>query len=181
MKLITIIAVSLALCIGCASTGNKQIMNADFMRSLQIGATTKEDVKALLGEPQHTGSQQGGYNWEVWRYIGADKSINAACFVPLVDIAAGRQTTRARVVDLFFDGHGILTDIKSESDISERIMPIGTVMLGAAAVGTVAGVAASRPYGYGYGRGYYGGPSRAVINTIPTGGGGSVTTVKWYR
>jgi hypothetical protein len=173
-----IIILSLFL-VGCATTGNRQIMNADFMKSLQIGTTTKDEAKALLGEPQHTGAQQGGYNYEVWRYIGMDKSVNVASFIPIVDIAAGRQTITARVVDLYFDDKGILTDIKSESDISERVMPIGTVMLGAAAVGAAAGVAASRPYGYG--RGYYGSPSRAVITTTPMVGGGSMSTVKWYR
>jgi len=177
MKLAAIIAI-LIMCIGCASTGNRQIMNADFMKSLQIGVTSKDEAKTLLGEPQHTGAQHGGYNWEVWRYVGADKSVNAACFIPLVDIAAGRQTTRVRVVDLFFDGKGILTDIKVQSDLSERVMPIGTFMAVGAAAG-VGAVAAARPYGYG--RGYYGNPGKAVINTIPTGGGGSITTVKWYR
>jgi outer membrane protein assembly factor BamE (lipoprotein component of BamABCDE complex) len=177
--LITIVLATAIFFQGCASTGNKKIMNADFMKSLQIGQTTKESVVALLGEPQHTGSQQGGYNWEIWRYTGTDRSINAASFIPLVDIAAGRQTTTVRVVDLYFDGKGVLTDIKSESDLSERVMPIGTVMLGAAAVGAAAGAAASRPYGYG--PGYYGGRGRTVINTIPTGGGGSMTTIKWYK
>lgn len=178
MKTVMLIGIALIM-MGCASTGNKAIMNSDFMKSLQIGVTTKDEAKALLGEPQHTGSQQGGYNWEIWRYTGIDKSINAASFIPLVDIAAGRQTTMVRVVDLYFDGSGVLTDIKSESDLSERIMPIGTVMLGAAAVGAAAGVAASRPYGYG--PGYYGGRGRTVINTMPTGGGGSMTTIKWYK
>ena len=178
MKILSTIAI--LFCFGCASMGNRQIMNADFMKSLQIGVTTKDEAKALLGEPQYTGAQQGGYNWEVWRYIGTERSINAACFIPLVDIAAGRQTVRACILDLYFDGKGILTDVKSESDINERVMPIGTLM----AVGAAAGVgvaAASRPYGYGYGRGYYRNPGKAVINTMPTLGGGSVSTVKWYR
>ncbi len=174
MKNLITIGLLLA-CFGCASTGNRRIMNADFMNSLKVGVTTKDDVKALLGEPQGTGRQEGGQNWEVWRYAGAEKSINAACFIPLVDIAAGRQTIRARQVDIYFDPAGIITDIKAESSMAERIMPIGTVMLGVAAVG-VGAAATSRPYS-----GYYGQPGKAIINTIPTGGGGSMTTIKWYK
>jgi outer membrane protein assembly factor BamE (lipoprotein component of BamABCDE complex) len=179
MKFLATVAALAMLTAGCSTTGNRQIMTASFMDGLKIGVTTKDEVKALLGEPQYTGVETGGYNYEVWRYAGTEKSVNAACFIPLVDLAAGRQTTRARIVDLYFDRQGMLTDIKSESAISERVMPIGTVALAAGAVGAAAGVAASRPYGYG--PGYYGSPSRAVINTIPTGGGGSISTIKWYR
>jgi hypothetical protein len=177
----TIAIALLLLLAGCASTGNQKIMNADFMKSLQIGVTTKDDAKALLGEPEHTGSQEGGYNWEVRRYAGTDRSVNAASFIPLVDIAAGRMTTRARVVDLYFDSKGILTDIKVESDMKESIMPVGTLMLGAAAAGAGAAYA-TRPYYGGYGRGgYYGSPGKVIVNRIPTGGGGSITTIKWYK
>lgn len=175
MKSMMTVVLAMVL-VGCATTGNRQIMNAGFMDSLKVGVTSKDEVKALLGEPQHHGQQTGGSSWEVWRYAGMEKSVNAACFIPLVDLAAGRQTIQSRVVDIYFDQQGIITDVKVESDMSERMMPVGTLMLGAAAVGAAAGVAASRPYGYGYG---YGG--KAVINTIPTAGGGSISTIKWYR
>lgn len=176
MNIMKIIALTLLLLLaGCASTGNKAIMNADFMKSLQIGATTRDEAKAILGEPQYSGFQGGG---EVLRYAGTDRSVNAASFIPIVDIAAGRQIMRARVVDLYFGSDGKLADIRATSDMSERIMPIGTAVLGVAAVGAAAGVAASRPYGCGY---YNYNPGKAVVNTIPTGGGGSMTTIKWYK
>ena len=85
------LTLSMLFLFGCASTSNQKIMNADFMKSLQIGVTTKDEAKALLGEPQHSGFQEGGYNWEVWRYVGMNRNVNAASFIPLVDIAADRR------------------------------------------------------------------------------------------
>ena len=174
MRKLIYIGLLLALTMGCSTVGNKQIMNQDFMNSVQVGATTKDQVKELLGEPQATGQQQGGQNWEVWRYTCVEKSINAACFIPLVDLAAGRQTINSKTVDIYFNEAGVVTDTKAEANVSERKMPIGTIMLGAAAVGVAAGAAASRYNSYNY-------PRRAVVNTIPTGGGGSYTTIKWYK
>lgn len=182
MKTIAITAV--LFCFGCASTGNKQIMNASFMDGLKIDVTTKDEVKTLLGDPQHTGTPGGGV--EVWRYSGIEKSVTLACFIPIVDIVAGRQTIRSRVVDVYFGTSGVVYDINVTSDMSESLMPIGTLMLAGAVAGAGAGYAAN-PCRSGYyssgrycGRGY-GNPGKAIINTIPTGGGGSMTTIKWYK
>jgi outer membrane protein assembly factor BamE (lipoprotein component of BamABCDE complex) len=179
MKTIMIIAAML-FCFGCASVGNQKIMNSNFMSSLQIGATTKDEVKTLLGEPQLTGIDQ--YGKDVWRYAGQEKTVNAAAFIPLVDIAAGRQSTVDRTVDLYFEKDGKLYDIQTTSNLNERIAPIGTIGVVLVGAGAAAGAAASRPYGgYGYGYRGYGTPGKAIINTIPTGGGGSMTTIKWYK
>ena len=173
----TIIIAAMLFLSGCASVGNQKIMDSNFMKSLQIGETTKDEVKTLLGEPQNIGIDQ--YGKDVWRYAGQEKSVNAASFIPLVDIAAGRQSTVDRTVDLYFEKDGKLYDIQSHSDLKERIAPIGTVGVLLVGAGAAAGAAASRPYGYGYrGYGYHG---KAVINTIPTAGGGSISTIKWYR
>ena len=177
MKVIIIITMLFSL--GCASTGNQTIMNSNFMNSLQIGVTTKDEVKTLLGEPQESMMPQlmpnGNISMEAWRYAGTDKSINAACFIPIVDIAAGRQTSVARIVDLYFEDNGILYDIKVQSEISERIMPIGTLMVGAAAAGAGA-AAATRPYGY---YGYR--PGKTIVTTNPIGGGSYQTIIKHYK
>ena len=179
----TITTIMLMFCLGCASTGNKTIMNSNFMSSLQIGVTTKDEARALLGEPKESEMPQllanGDITCEAWRYMGAETSVNAAAFIPIVDIAAGRQTSVIRVVDLWFDSKGILYDIKVQSEMSERMMPIGTLAVGVAGAGAIAGAAASRPY-YGY-RGYGYRPGKTIVNTIPTGGGGYMTTIKHYK
>lgn len=43
------------------------------------------------------------------------------------------------------------------------------------------GAAGNMPYCGYRGSGYGCLPGKAVINTIPTGGGGSTSTIKWYR
>ena len=181
MKTIAIIV--FMFCLGCATTGNQTIMNSNFMSSLQIGVTTKDEARALLGEPKESEMPQllanGEVTCEAWRYMGSETSVNAAAFIPLVDIAAGKQTSVVRVVDLWFDKKGVLYDIKVQSEMSERMMPIGTLAVGVAGAGVVAGAAASRPY-YGYpGYGYR--PGKTIVNSIPTGGGGYMTTIKHYK
>ena len=181
MKTIMII-VAMLFCFGCASTGNKVIMNSNFMDGLKIGVTTKDEVKALLGEPQDwkaaepMANSPTGMSMEQWRYMGKESSVNAAAFIPLVDIFAGKQTHVTRQVDIWFEQNGVIGDIEVKSDMSENMMPIGTLVAVGAAAGAGA-AAASRPtYGYGYrGRG------KTIINTIPTGGGGYMTTIKGYK
>jgi hypothetical protein len=164
-----LLALVLLFMIGCASTGNRQIMSANFSATLQEGVSTQSDVKTLLGEPQHYGEIQIKFQTiTFWRYIGTDRSLNLAAFIPLVDIAAGRQTVLTKWVDCYFDPKGVLIKIDVQSDIKENVAPVGTLVLGVAAIGAAAGYAAT-PYRYGYpyyGHMYY---------------GGHVVPVRWYR
>lgn len=182
VRLVLVGLAAVLLVIGCASSGNKRIMDASFMDGLKIGVTTKDEVKALLGEPQETRAAEamptspGGMSMEQWRYIGTNSSVNAAAFIPLVDIFAGKQTHVARCVDIWFEPNGIVGDIEVKSDMKENVMPIGTLMAAGAAAGAGAGYAASP-----YRSGYYGRPGKTTINTIPTGGGGYMTTIKRYK
>ena len=168
----------LLLLVGCHSSGNKQIMPADFSDKLKDGVTTKEEVRTILGEPQHLGE----ITWTsqtitVWRYTGTSRSLNLAAFIPLVDIVAGRQTVLTKWVDCYFDSKDILIKTDIQSDIKENRAPVGSLSVFFAGVG----LAAAAPYGYGYGYRGYGYPSKAVIATTPLSGGGSVSTIKWYR
>lgn len=170
MKIITIIA--MLFCLGCASTGagNQKIMDASFRDSIQVGMTTKAEVLALLGPPM---------SWfnPVWRYEGADRIIPPLCYVPLLDLTA-RQTIRSRMVEIHFD-RGVVSDIQIQGGEEKRMFAVGTVALITAGVGAVCAAGATPYPSYTAGGHLY--PGKAIVNTIPTGGGGNITTVKWYR
>ena len=170
MKTIAIIVV--LFCFGCASTGtgNQRIMNADFMDNIKVGVTTKQEVLALLGYPESIFAP-------VWKYQGDDRIISPLCYVPIVDLAA-RQTVRSRLVEIYFSGN-VVSDIRVTSGSEKRMYAVGTVSLIFAGLGAVC-AAGSTPYPsyYAHGR-YY--PGQAIANTIPTGGGSSMTTIKYYK
>jgi hypothetical protein len=67
--------------------------------------------------------------------------------------------------------------IANKTDVSR--MPIGTLTLGVACIAAAGAYAAYPSCGYGYRPGY-GVPSKVVIGTSPTPGGGTVTTIKGY-
>jgi len=170
MKILTIIAALFLF--GCASmgAGNQKIMDASFRDNIQIGLTTKAEVLALLGPP---------ISWfdPVWRYEGSDRIISPLCYVPLLDLTA-RQTIRSRVVEIHFV-RGIVSDIQIQGGEEKRMFAVGTVALITAGVGAVCAAGAT-PYPSYYAGGRWW-PGKAVVNTIPLAGGGSMTTVKWYR
>ncbi|TSA08023.1 MAG: hypothetical protein D4R73_09205 [Deltaproteobacteria bacterium] len=171
-KALGVMLITILLCFGCSTTGagNHKIMDASFRDNIQVGVTTKAEVLALLGPPE---------SWfnPVWRYEGSDRTISPLCYVPLLDLTA-RQTIRSRVVEIHFD-RGIVSDIQTQSGEEKRMFAVGTVALITAGVGAVCAAGAT-PYPSYYAGGHLY-PGRAVANTIPTGGGGSMTTVKWYR
>jgi len=170
MKAITIIVV--LFCFGCASTGsgNQKIMDASFMDSIQVGVTTKGEVLSLLGLPMSLFDP-------IWTYQGDDRIISPLWYVPLIDLVA-RQTVRSRLVEIYFN-QGVVSDVKVESGSEKRMYAAGTVSLIFAGLGAVAGAGSTpyAPYTAG-GRSY---PGRAVINTVPTTGGGSAGIDKVYR
>lgn len=168
----TLILTIILLCFGCASTGtgNQRIMNIDFADHIIAGVTTKDDIRALLGDPVNPYS-------DVWRYEGTDKIISPLSYVPIIDLTT-RQTIRTRVVEVYFV-QGIVYDVRVGHGTEKKMYAAGTVSLIFAGLGAVA-AAGQTPYPsyYANGRWY---PGKAVATTIPTGGGASMTTIKYYK
>jgi len=160
------------LLFGCASTGtgNQKIMSASFQDNIEIGVTTSVQILYLLGEPENLYVNP-------WRYIGNDRIIPALCYLPLLDLTQ-KQTIRNRIVDIYFDVNRIVSNIKVENSEEKRMYAVGTVALITAGVGAVCAAGATPYPSYTAGGHFY--PGRAVINTVPTTGGGSMSTIKWY-
>lgn len=178
MKTITIIA-AILLCFGCASTGtgNQKIMDGDFQGKIEAQKSTRTDILGLLGEP----SRKEHYNIkgckiDAWLYEGTDRVIPALCYVPIIDLTQ-KQTIRAKTVVICFDDSGHVVNVVVDAKDEKRMFAAGTVSLIFAGMGAAC---AATPYPSYYAGGHLY-PGKAIINTIPTGGGGCMSTVKWYR
>jgi len=111
-----ILTISLTLT-GCASTsGNEAISNQDVVAKIKRGATSKQDILQMFGEP---GSKvQGGDDageTEIWNYNYLRKKPNPWAFVPLVNIGVyytGNVTTKKEYkLAVNFDQQGIVRSI----------------------------------------------------------------------
>jgi outer membrane protein assembly factor BamE (lipoprotein component of BamABCDE complex) len=118
-----IVVLSLA---GCASTGNANVKNQELIDQIQMGKSTKNDVRRLLGEPNgisRSSSQVANpadpklmltlVEW--WSYIHASSETDAASFIPFVGMFVGSTTHESTQFTAGFDQKGIVQHITSGS------------------------------------------------------------------
>ncbi|MFM0265577.1 outer membrane protein assembly factor BamE domain-containing protein [Paraburkholderia sediminicola] len=67
---------------GCASYGNESISDQQKVSQIQVGKTTKGDVKNVLGMPGNVSFADNGD--EIWTYQHV--STNAAAYIPFVGL-----------------------------------------------------------------------------------------------
>jgi outer membrane protein assembly factor BamE (lipoprotein component of BamABCDE complex) len=103
------IIVLLTLCLtllGCFSSGNKQIMDASKTSQIQEGKTTKAEIIAVLGEPNHTTSMPNGE--EMWMYNYTQSVTRPTTFIPVIGLFAGGTDMKGKTLMFRFDKNGIL-------------------------------------------------------------------------
>jgi len=117
-----LIAVALSACSSEHQTGNSRL-NPSVAAAIRKGTTTKDQVRALLGDPQSTktqlpvpqppGIEPLPAKWtasEIWAYwTKSDQK-------PLVSLpfASARPKHSSYAVFIFFDGQGVVLDCQSE-------------------------------------------------------------------
>ncbi|MCX5888587.1 MAG: outer membrane protein assembly factor BamE [Deltaproteobacteria bacterium] len=106
LVLALVLAVALLASQGCASSGNPKV--ADFNPSTQVeyGKTTKQEIQAMLGEPN--GKSFGMNGREIWIYTYARAQAKPATFIPLVGLFAGGMDTSGKNLTFAFDENGVL-------------------------------------------------------------------------
>lgn len=104
---------------GCAGkSGNEQLgkmSKGQVDQQIVKGKSTKEDVKALVGDPQNTDFDQNGN--EKWVYAFARSSQKAVNYIPVANwFVRGTNDTKKTLVVLFDDKGIVKNYIASESE-----------------------------------------------------------------
>ncbi|KXV23569.1 hypothetical protein AD936_22350 [Gluconobacter japonicus] len=107
-RLLRTLAVTLSLSglialTGCASEGNETLKNetgASIDQKIHDGMTTKEQIRALFGDPRESTFTDSGH--EQWRYAFTNASSDAANFIPLYgDLHQGTHGTEKTLTVIF--------------------------------------------------------------------------------
>ncbi|MFT9380595.1 outer membrane protein assembly factor BamE [Gluconobacter sp. P5B12] len=107
-RLLRTLAVTLSLTglialTGCASEGNETIKNetgASIDQKIHDGVTTKDQIRALFGDPRESTFTDSGH--EQWRYAFTNASSDAANFIPLYgDLHQGTHGTEKTLTVIF--------------------------------------------------------------------------------
>lgn len=71
----------LVLITGCATAGNPAVMDQSVVSQIEIGKSTKADIRRLLGEPTSSSVfQTAGQQHESWGYAYAKHETNGFLF-----------------------------------------------------------------------------------------------------
>jgi hypothetical protein len=89
------------------------------------------------------------------------------------------RITADQINQVYADYEKAKQEYENSASYKLTLLAITPLLILGAAAGSVP-YCGYRGYGYGY-RGYYGYGGKTVINTVPTTGGGSLSTIKYYR
>ena len=109
---------------GCYSSGNASIKNQELIAQVQMGKSTKEDVRRLFGEPDsvtRTSSQVASAGnpsqmvmiVEWWSYTHASAQTDAKSFIPFVGWFLGGSTYESDYFQVGYDTKGVVQHVTS--------------------------------------------------------------------
>jgi len=107
-------AVLCLLLAGCVSTGNSDLASDETMSQIKVGTTTKQQVAALLGEPDSQRTiEMAGWTREWWSYTHASSEINPLDYIFLYGFFFNGIGLHDRRYDVgvFFDQRGIVSSL----------------------------------------------------------------------
>lgn len=93
--------------LGCATTGRKVDQSA--VAKIQTNASTKDDVRRLLGDPLNVTKTSAGT--ETWAYHYTRATAKGQSFIPIVGAFAGGVNTQIQSTVVTFNESGVVTDV----------------------------------------------------------------------
>lgn len=101
---------ALSLLVGCGleSQGSQSISDSARVDQITVGTTTRDQVRATFGPPETVWQEFGNENWS---YRFQRESMNAAMFVPVAQMVAGRMHTDFVNMIVSFDQRGVVTQV----------------------------------------------------------------------
>ncbi|NOY53443.1 MAG: hypothetical protein GXP58_07475 [Deltaproteobacteria bacterium] len=115
-NVLVILLVPLLFC-ACATAG-KEIDLTTVHDKISVNQSTKEDVRALFGEPLSK-SFDAENESEIWHYAYVKKNITGAGLIEHTFRIGSEWKTKTSVVDFYFR-KGVVVDIKSESSQTKK-------------------------------------------------------------
>lgn len=138
-----VLTILVLLMSGCVASGNPSVRDEAVTGQIQIGVTTKEEVRKLLGRPNSVGKGSGNLaattglpaaphapltlnsNYEVWGYSHVSIETNAATFIPVIGLFAGGATSSVSSVTIYFDDKGVVQFVQSSQSEAQSGMGSG--------------------------------------------------------
>jgi outer membrane protein assembly factor BamE (lipoprotein component of BamABCDE complex) len=93
----------------CASQGNRSLAGAteqNVSDNIEVGTTTKGDVKAAYGSPLSIDFIDAGN--EVWKYRFGKAHVTGKSFIPIYGAFAGGAKGQMKELTVLFDTQGIV-------------------------------------------------------------------------
>jgi len=114
----------------CVSIGNADLASEQTMTNIQVGQTSREEVRNLLGEPDsQLITELRGSTREWWSYSYLSAVINPIDYILLYGLwfsGIGQYDTR-HDVQVFFDHRGVVSSLsksKTDYDMGNPITPL---------------------------------------------------------
>ncbi|MFT9160631.1 MAG: outer membrane protein assembly factor BamE [Acetobacter sp.] len=109
---------ALLLVAACASSGNESIKNETSTtvdQKIQDGVTTKDQVKAVYGDPLETSFTDSGH--EIWKYVFARTRANGTNFIPYYGAFSSGYHGKAKTLIIIFNNNTVWHHTLSDSDV----------------------------------------------------------------
>lgn len=107
---VSVMMVSVLMMSGCAvKTGNEtlgKLDKAQLEQGIIKGKSTKDDVKAMLGDPDKTDFDNNSL--EKWTYIHVRKDLKAVNYIPVANWFAHGTNDTTKTLVVLFDDNGVV-------------------------------------------------------------------------
>ncbi|RJR33379.1 MAG: outer membrane protein assembly factor BamE [Deltaproteobacteria bacterium] len=97
---------SFFIILGCYSMGDQRVSEKGNIDQIKIGVSTKADIKALFGEPNHV---TFGDKEEMWMYMYTRLVTRPTTFIPVVGLFAGGSDMKSNTLTVMFNKEGVVT------------------------------------------------------------------------
>jgi outer membrane protein assembly factor BamE (lipoprotein component of BamABCDE complex) len=107
---------------GCASHGNKRINDQNNIKAIEIGVSSKDDVKEILGNPADVAFLENDV--EVWKYFFTRTRVKGSTFIPIIGGFVGGSTKKTRTFTVKFKDDIVVATGQGESVGSGTMAPV---------------------------------------------------------
>lgn len=105
-KSITVVVLVFLFAAGCATMGDERIRDTATIDQIEIGVTTKDDVRDMVGYPTKVTFEECGD--ETWEYVLTKAQTRAASFIPIIGLFAGGMDTQMYTLTVRYDENGVV-------------------------------------------------------------------------